>query len=251
MNDKKAALDLYIKKSKYTNLYISFEEFKDLILNESFFLDEDCLFIFKKINGLHKLYFLIQDASDIKKVDPYLKNIRTEVVIDFLSKSNEINIPFEEVGFKLYKVFSRYSVLQPERVVSKRKVTGVELATPSDVVAVESLIKSVFDPKCDYMPTIEELMLFVERKELFVQKREDALLGFALYIKEAYGVDFRLNCVNPAYQSGMIGYKFVQALPKEGKKFICWADDNNSAAIRLNESIGFKKDGLKNFIYER
>ena len=53
------------------------------------------------------------------------------------------------------------------------------------------------------------------------------------------------------YQSKLIGYKFVANLPNDGNKCICWVDDNNLAAIRLNESIGFSKDGLKNYIFLR
>ena len=60
MNTKniKDAIDLYVKKPKFTNLFFDFEGFKLLVTNEVFFVDGDSIFIFKKENGIHKLYFL-------------------------------------------------------------------------------------------------------------------------------------------------------------------------------------------------
>jgi hypothetical protein len=251
MNAKnfKVAVDLYVKKPKFRNLYCDFESFKLLVTNEFYFVDGESIFIFKKENGIYKLYFLLQDKIDLKKVRPLLKEIKTEVVIDYLTKNNIDSEVFKQAGFVLYKTFSRYFVLGTERTISKRKNSKVELARLDDVFEINELIQSVFNPRCDFMPTIHELEVYAKKQELYVQKKDDVLLGFALFIKEPYGYDFRLSCVNPKYQSGLVGYDFVQALPTVGKKFICWVDDDNRAAIRLNENIGFKKDGLKNFIF--
>ena len=50
MNAKnfKVAVDLYVKKPKFRNLYCDFESFKLLVTNEFYFVDGESIFIFKK-----------------------------------------------------------------------------------------------------------------------------------------------------------------------------------------------------------
>ena len=37
--------------------------------------------------------------------------------------------------------------------------------------------------------------------------------------------------------------------PESGKNYLTWIDDNNLEAIRLNTFLGYKLDGIKNYIF--
>ncbi|MFW3341639.1 hypothetical protein [Aliarcobacter butzleri] len=244
------AIEIFKNRPKYTNCFINYNKFLALIENELFWVIDDNIFILKSENGIFKFLYFVDSLKDIEKSSTFLKNINTPIALEFVTKDIK-NIPnFENFGFFSYKIFSRYSVLNKDRISPKRKSDEVILADMKDVDEIHKISQFIFDPLCDFIPTIKQLKKFVENNELYIIKKEE-ILGFALYLKEPYGYDFRLNCVIPTYQSKLVGYKFVANLPVDGNKYICWIDDNNLPAIRLNESIGFKKDGLKNYIFVR
>ena len=62
---------------------------------------------------------------------------------------------------------------------------------------------------------------------------------------------FRLNCVKKEFQNGLIGFALASA-PKqmqEAQTFYTWINDENKEAVRLNSALGYKPDGLKNYIF--
>lgn len=244
------AIEIFKNRPKYTNCYVTYNIFLNLIHNELFYVIDKNIFILKSQNGIFKFLYFVNNLDDIVKANIFLDNINTSISLEFVTKDISMIPKFEDYGFGLYKVFSRYTVLNRDRILPKRKNNDVELADIRDIHEIHKIAKLVFDPVSDFIPTIEELEKFVKNNELYFIKK-DEILGFALYIKQFYGYDFRINCVIPKYQSKLIGYKFVANLPNDGNKCICWVDDNNLAAIRLNESIGFSKDGLKNYIFLR
>ncbi|MGJ0373023.1 GNAT family N-acetyltransferase [Aliarcobacter cryaerophilus] len=244
------AIEIFKNRPKHTNCYVTYNRFLNLINSELFYIIDNNIFILKSENGIFKFLYFVDSLEDIEKSNIFLKNINTPIALEFVTKDIK-NIPkFEDFGFIFYKVFSRYSVLKKDRIPPKRKSKDVKLANITDIPEIYKIAQLVFDPLCDFIPKISELEKFVQKNELYIIKKSE-ILGFALYIKQLYGYDFRINCVAPKYQSKLIGYKLVANLPTDGNKCICWVDDNNLAAIRLNESIGFNKDGLKNYIFIR
>ncbi len=250
MDEKNKALDIFNKRPKFTNCYINYEQFVNLINTEIFFIVEDNLFILKNENDILKFLYFVNDLNNINKADEYLNKIDKPIALEFLSKTNVSDSIFKKANFEPYKIFSRYFVTKKSRKPIK-KIGKIEVASKEDSIQVRNIAKLVFDPLCDFIPSVKEIEKFISNKELFVVKKEKNILAFAIYIKEPYGYDFRLNCVNPKHESGLAGYSLVSHIPEDGNKCICWINDKNSPAIRLNESIGFKTDGLKNYIFVR
>ena len=250
MNKKQKAIKIFNNRVKYTNSYVDFNHFLELIDNELFYVIDENIFILKSENNVYKFLYFTNDLQEISKMNQILNEFNCPISLEYATKETDFVSIFPELGFKPYKIFSRYSVNKESRIAPKRKSSEVQLATKNDINEVYDIANSLFDPLCDFIPTIKELEIFVENKELYIIKK-DRIWGFALYVKKPYGHDFRLNCVVPEYQSKLVGYKFVASLPNEGKKCTCWVDDQNYPAIRLNGSIGFVADGLKNHIYVR
>jgi len=250
MHNQQEAIKIYKNRPKYTNCFVDYNHFLNLIKNEIFFTIDENIFILKSENGIFKFLYFTNDLKEICKVDNYLKDINTPISLEFVSKSDKPIPNFEEFGFKPYKIFSRYSVLKENRIPPKLKNAIIKLADKKDAFDIHTIAKDVFDPLCDFIPSVIEIEDFIDNQELFIIKNKD-ILGFVIYKKVPYGYDFRLSCVTPKYRAGLIGYNFVANLPSDGKRCTCWIEDNNSPAIRLNESIGFTRDGLKNHIFVR
>ena len=250
MINKQRAIKIYKNRPKYTNCFVDYNNFLNIIENERFFVIDKNIFILKYENGIFKFLYFINDVEEIIKVDDYLKEIDIPISLEFVTKEKKEVPNFKKFGFEFYKVFSRYSVLSENRISPKVKNVKLLLASKEDSLEIYNLGKDIFDPLSDFIPSIIEIENFIDSEELFVIKSKD-ILGFVIYKKMPYGYDFRLSCVTPKYRAGLIGYNFVASLPIDGKKCTCWIDDANFPAIRLNESIGFKKDGLKNYIFVR
>ncbi len=244
------AISIFKKRKKHTNCYLNYNQFLQMINKEEFIIVNNNLFILKRYDNILKFLYFVDDLKDIKLAKVFLENVTKEISLEFLSKGEINNNTFINSEFKLYRIFSRYMFTQEKRNNIK-KTANVHVADKNDILEIKDIISQVFDPLCDFIPTIQELEHFVDNKELNVIKNEEKLLGFAIYVRETYGYDFRLSCVNPQYQYGLAGYSLLSHIPEGGSKNICWIDDNNLPAIRLNTSIGFKKDGLKNYIFVR
>lgn len=250
MHNKQEAIKIYKNRPKYTNCFVDYNNFLKLIENETFFIINKNIFILKKENGIFKFLYFINNLKEVIKIDNYLKNIDVPISLEFVTKINKKIPCFKNFGFETYKIFSRYSVLKENRIPPKLKNIKLQLANKEDSSEIYNLGKEIFDPLSDFIPSIVEIESFIDSEELYVIKNKD-ILGFVIYKKMPYGYDFRLSCVAPKYRAGLIGYNFVANLPLDGKKCTCWVDDDNISAIRLNESIGFIRDGLKNYIFVR
>lgn len=247
-NLQQTAIKIYKNRPKYTNCFVDYNHFLMLIENEILFIIDENIFILKSENNIFKFFYFTDNLKELYKVIEHLKTIDKPISLEFVSKENKPIPNFEAFGFKAYKVFSRYSVLKENRIPPKLKNAIIQLGDKQDALAIHTIAKSVFDPLCDFIPSVLEIEDFIDNEELYVIKNKE-ILGFVIYKKVPYGYDFRLSCVTPKYRAGLIGYNFVANLPNDGKKCTCWIEDTNLSAIRLNESIGFKQEGLKNHIF--
>lgn len=245
---KQKAIEIFKNRPKYTNCFINYNKFLTLIENEIFFIESNNIFILKSENGIFKFLYFVDSLKDIGKSNAFLKNINTPVALEFVTKDIK-NIPkFEDFGFIFYKVFSRYFVNKENRILPKSIKNSIQLADKNDIEEIYSMVIEIFDPLCDFIPTINELESFVHNKELYVAKNNE-ILGFALYLKQPYGYELRIFCISSKYRSIGLGYDFVASLPNDKEICKCWIDDNNYASIHLNKLIGFTIDGLKNYIF--
>lgn len=86
---------------------------------------------------------------------------------------------------------------------------------------------------------------------MYVVKIEEIIAGVSIYQKNCDNYYFRLSCVHPKYRPGFIGYMLAASSPNKNGRCIAWVDDDNIEAKKLNASLGYEKDGLKNNILIR
>ncbi len=101
----------------------------------------------------------------------------------------------------------------------------------------------------DYIPSNDELKNLILNKEVFIVKVDDKLAGVSIYEKKYKNYYFRLSCVNQNHRPGLIGYMLASTSPQDGSNYSTWIDDKNFEAIKLNTFLGYKPDGIKNYIF--
>ena len=189
---------------------------------------------------------MVDKLENLANLDEFFRLINEPVVAEIVSKNAVASDFLKGVKFRPYKIYSRY-----RSVKKNRSFNNVLPADLSDASEIFELISETFDPLSDYLPSFEELSELIAKGLVFVIKQERAIAGTAIFeIKEKICY-FRLNCVKKEFQNGLIGFALASA-PKqtqEAQTFYTWINDENKEAVRLNSALGYKPDGLKNYIF--
>lgn len=241
---KEKAIQIFKSRPKYTNLFIDYNNFNDILNNCNFFVRNTSIFIIKKDISFYRFYYFVNEYEDLKNLDEFLSSYKKPIILELVSLEDLNNQIYKEIGFLPYKTYSRYS-----KIENYIEFDNINLAEKSDAIQIKNLIDKTFDPLSDYIPSISEIDNFIETKSLYVTKDNHLISGVAIYIKNHSSYYLRLICVDTNYRKKSIGFMLAAGLPKEKKRCIAWIDDKNEMSIKLNKKVGYKKDYLKNYIF--
>ena len=246
LNACQKATEIFKNRPKFTNFFVNFDEFNETLKNAKILVRAECCFLLVKHGGFYKFYYFVDKLENLANLDEFFRLINEPVVAEIVSKNAVASDFLKGVKFKPYKIYSRY-----RSVKKNRSFNNVLPADLSDASEIFELISETFDPLSDYLPSFEELSKLIAKGLVFVIKQERAIAGAAIFeIKEKICY-FRLNCVKKEFQNGLIGFALASA-PKqmqEAQTFYTWINDENKEAVRLNSALGYKPDGLKNYIF--
>lgn len=243
INARQNAISIFKNRVKYTNCFVTYDNFLELIDNSIFFIRRECIFLLKKEEKFYKFYYFINDYKQLNNLKSFFNICKQAIIIEIVSKKEIDNSIYKKIGFNSYKIYSRYVIDKKVKSISL-----IEIAKENDIEEIKNLIDNTFDPLSDYIPTREELFYFVKNKELYIVKN-NIIVGIAIYIKNGNNYYFRLSCVHPDYRNGFIGYILASNIPSDANKVVTWIDNNNESAKKLNLGIGYKPDNLQNHIF--
>lgn len=243
---------------KCTNSYWSsletlrkLEKSSVLIENQS----QGLLFVEKTRYNFWRLFFYIQDVTKINWSIFKEKELVTEMLVRNSKKDKWKTIvqAFQEKGgFEIYDTFIR---LYREKLDIDLK--GVDFSiteTPNDedLLTIQQLLEANFDPYCDRIPSIEELRNLAQTTYLIKDKGKVV----ALFITEKSGVTliFRYWLVLENYRGRKYGdvlMKRVLTFDPEIKRFTSWISQKLDYSILAHKLLGFKEEGLTNYILYR
>ncbi len=241
---REKAIQIFKSRPKYTNLFSSYNDFINILDNSNFFVRNDSIFIMKKYSSFYKFYYFVNNYKNLNNLNDFFSLYRQPIIIEVISYREIDENLYIKIGFKPYKIYSRY------RTDRKNKNFDiVKIANIKDTENISSLINETFDPLSDYIPNNDELIELILRKEVYIIKVDNKLAGVSIYEKRHRNYYFRLSCVHPNHRPGLIGYMLASSSPKDGSNYYAWIDDKNLEAIKLNTLLGYKMDKTKNYIF--
>lgn len=249
INAKQRALEIFKNRCKYTNCYVNFNTFKQLLNNSDFFVRDESFFIVQKEENFYRFYYYVEKYENLTNLDSFFKMYKKPIVLEMVSQNTIEKKHYKNIGFDLYKTYSRYFIAANTKKAKKLKYNPIELANNEDIETIKKMIDNAFDPLSDYIPDYEALKNFIKKDEIYVVKINQKIAGTAIYEKLGKNYYFRLSCVDKKYRNGFIGYILASNLLSENTNYKTWIDDENSLAINLNKKIGYRQDGLKNYIF--
>ena len=241
---RQKAIQIFIRRPKYTNLFVNYDDFNTILDNCNFFVRNNNIFIIKKYTNFYKFYYLINNYKNLNNLNDFFGLYKKPIVLEIISNSKINDNLYSQIGFKHYKVYSRYRTDKKNKNFDMVKIAKLE-----HIEEILKLINETFHPLSDYIPNNDELKELILKEEVFIVTVDYKLAGVSIYEKKNKNYYFRLSCVHPNHRPGLIGYMLASTTPQNGENYSTWIDDNNLEAIKLNTFLGYKEDGTKNYIF--
>tara|TARA_B110000977_G_C11072247_1_gene489920 strand:+ start:520 stop:1302 length:783 start_codon:yes stop_codon:yes gene_type:complete len=213
------------------------------------------LFIEKTRYKFWRFYFYIQDITQIDWAIFKEKTLIAEIVIRNSKKEKWLPIiqAFQEMGgFKVHDVYDRYFKEQTIVDVTDIDFSSLEKPNNEDFDSIQQLIELNFSPHTDKIPSVLELKEF--RETTFIIKNDLEIVAFFITEKKGVTLEFRYWLVLEEFRGRRYGnllMKRVLSFDPEIKRVTSWIRQGNDNVIHAHKQMGFKEDGLTNYILHR
>lgn len=198
---------------------------------------------------VQRLYFIqesLETATSALRAVGSAFNCRT--VVDLTARNRDF-VDLEEAlagaGFDFYKCFRRMS--RKPAPTEAYDLKEVRSAQPDEIAAVLDLIMSVFDPLAEFLPTLTELELLMERGGILVVTADSGKLrGFLVH--EAIGSTslLRYIAVSENERGKGLAASLITGYLNETKSALrhdLWVWEHNDPAIKHYLANGFSFTG--------
>lgn len=243
-----------------TNCYLSCQEVMDKIALHDihcFCYEGIVILIHPMDGGIHKMYYFLEDrdlltpdlVTKIRKDLENYQNLEGTVVARMPNRHLDV---LERLQFRPYKEYIRKQMIpgtgdwiRPEHVI--------ETAGIGDLNDICGLLHDSFDIMTDHLASQGELRNFLKMSQVLKISNHGELAGVLLY--ETFGKKSYLRsiCVSEDYVGKKFGLSLLRGYflknCENTKLFYLWVESTNEKAIRLYESLGYKDDGLREYIY--
>lgn len=249
-----------IGNPRLTNCYLSCQEVMDKIALHDihcFCYEGIVILIHPMDGGIHKMYYFLEDHDlltpdlvvKIRKDLENYQNLEGTVVARMPNKNVDV---LERLQFHPYKEYIRKQMM-PGTGDGCRPEHVIETANIDDLNDIYELLNESFDFMTDHLVSQGELRNFLEMSQVLKISIHGELAGVLLY--ETFGKKSYLRsiCVSEDYAGKKIGLSLLKGYflknRENTKLFYLWVESTNEKAIRLYKSLGYKDDGLKEYIY--
>jgi hypothetical protein len=241
-----------------TNSYWSSREILQTLEKSSTLIDcqsKALLFVEKTRYDFWRLYFYIQDNTKINWDIFKEKKLVTEIIVRNSKKEFWVTTiqDFEKKGqFKIYDTFNRMYRDKQEIDIKDVDFNIIENASNEDMLKIRHLLESNFDVYSSKIPSLDELKKLKETT--FLIKDKEQIVAFFITEKKGVTLEFRYWLVLENYRGkkyGSILMKRVLSFDPEIVRTISWISEKNGSVIQAHKLLGFKEDGLTNYILYR
>lgn len=240
---------------KCTNSYRSSEDALIELEKDTTLIDSQSsglLFIEKSRYNFWRFYFYIQDIAKINWDVFKEKKVVAEIIVRQSQKEKwePIVETFQEKGgFKLYDTFIRLYKDKIDIDVHDVDFSMIDTPIEEDFLKIQQLLEANFDIYCDRIPSVEELKSLAETT--FLIKDNGEIVAFFIAEKKGVTLVYRYWLVLQDYRGrkyGDILMKRILTSDQEIERITSWISEKLDYSILAHKRLGFKEDGLKNYI---
>ena len=243
---------------KCTNSYCSSKETISKLEESTTIIENQLsalLFIEKTRYDFWRLYFYIQDITKINWAIFKDKVVVAEIIVRHSKKEKWDSIiqAFQEKGrFKIYDTFIRLYKDKIDIDVQDVDFSKIETPLEEDFLEIQQLLEANFDFYSDRIHSVEELKKLA--KTTFLIKDKGQIVAFFIAEKNGITLIYRYWLVLESHRGRKYGdllMKRVLTCDPEIKRITSWISQKLDYSILAHKRLGFKEDGLTNYILYR
>lgn len=253
-------MDIKQSKTYYSNCFLMMDKIQRLYNQNRIqvYKNGNSVFLVEDVTTHFIIYFFCKKIEDLEEDLNFTDTLTTskknavisiiEKDIDF-EKYNEI---FKSSGLKFYKKFIRKSLKNSEEI-KFRELMKAEIAAIEDVDRIFQLLNDTFDIISGHLPNQLELEKMIQDEEVLVVKIKGKVEGVLLFENIGVKSYARALCIDEEYRNNVLGYVLLVGYlnrHREGTNlFYLWVDSENKEVLGLHNKLGYKEDGLVEYIF--
>ncbi len=241
------------RRGVLTNAPFSPEEYRREISTGALYAQEfpGGLLLLRRRNGFYRMNFFLQPEAALP-----CWNADLPVVLEVPARPKDTALLgsgplWEAQGFHL--LFSRRRLVRLPGGPVRPPDSAVRAARPGDLLALQSLLEEVFDPRTGCLPTDRELEADIAAGTVLLAQREGVCAAVLHGRKDRNAVDFRHVAVRQSFRRMGLGTALLSAFDTLYGPARCrlWVRTDNFAAIHLYERLGYRPDGWTSGVWCR
>lgn len=240
----RAEIARYRSRGMRTNFYAAAEEFFSQLQQLSELEFDGGCYLFHEKEKQVDLYFFLEQGK--KPVGFSLSAFSKPMVLEQvgLAKAPPDLTEWEEIGFTRY--LQRARLFLSAKNVKKTECVS-SFAKEEEAELIFRWMGQVFEPYTSALPTLETLRQDIRENRVLAARAGEELLGFLRFGYEKKVSVLWQIAVAPSSRGRGIGGSLVRdwlVLEQEkAAKFQLWVREDNPAAWRMYEALGFLPDG--------
>ncbi len=228
----------YYKRGVLTNCFLSKDDYIAEISEGRLFYKSDdsylCLYLLR--DGHYQLYFYALDS---------------EVIFP----SADMPLICDCVGYEDLLKHNGFSKLITRTRLEHEGTDGVlnetVIASVQDATEVHKLMTESFDPITGYVPTLAQIKNECENGGIFKIVIDEKLAAVIRPAITKNNVHIRHLCVSKDFRGRGLGSKLCGCVLSHGKRCSVWTGSENTVALSMYKSFGFKENGLTSVVYRK
>jgi len=235
---------IYSRRTVLSNYFgQTFEE------NDKYSETNSTFVLAKPVRDFNRIYVASNDKKELVEI---LSNLEGTNVINFPSKGDihDIEAIMAESGYEQIGVYERF-VYNVKNLTSDDDISEIEFAETADEKDIYNLYSSWkdFNPYTDYLPTHEELKIFIENKSVIINKQNEKITGVNICSIIAAVMHLRLIIDLNGGGINLMNAMFDLARKNGIKRCQWWVNSQNARAISFYRKLGATPDGLKDYAF--
>ena len=257
--DAKNILKGAIGNPLLTNCFLYYKDVLEMINADTIrvLCFSDIVVLVHETDEIQKMYYFLKNED--AQITNIIRKVRMELSVypnleaDFVARNlqNQPDI-LRRLGFRFYKEYLRETRVVSAKI-SDQELNVVELAKMEDLVAIYNLLYNTFDIMSDHLVSQNELRVLLETGQVFKVNIDEKLAGVLLSETQGKKSYLRAICVENEFIGCGVGaslmYNYIKRNIHKTKMFYLWVESTNQRARKLYEKLGYKEDGLRNYIY--
>lgn len=241
--------DIIMSKKRYRNCYLQLPEVKEIYdagMLEVYTHEED-YFLVESRNDIRYLYFFCNKWDWLNNIDE-LKCQNEKIVVNIVGKRSYEMPRYIEEHCALYQKYRRMRYTGNAQNVTD---TEFDFCTTADIDAILELLEQ-FDPYSDFVPSRDELLGFIERKNILCIRVNNVVVGLLAFENKSKTSYVRFVIVNKEYRGRSLGKKLMMKwlhMHNEAVSRVLWCNVHYKEADTLYNELGFVEDGTYSYIY--